>query len=64
MIGTIIIAVIGYGTAVLLGVVGIAGVHLGIQKKMDAGNTLFIAVVFFALAIAAAAITRALAGGW
>lgn len=64
MIGTIIIAVIGYGTAVLLGAVGIAGVRFGIQKKMDAGNALLGAVIFFGMAIAAAAITRAMAGGW
>lgn len=64
MIGTIIIAAIGYGTAVLLGAVGVAGVRFGIQKKMDAGSALFGAIIFFALAIGAAAVTRALAGGW
>lgn len=67
MIGTIIIAVIGYGLslACIAGMVACARIFFKSQKNdhdEDLGFKGFF--LFLVAALAAAAVTRALAGGW
>lgn len=64
MIGTIIIAVIGYGFSIFCGIVGVIGIRAGFKGKIEADQAFLGAFLFCLIAVALAFGTRALAGGW
>lgn len=64
MIGTIIIAIVGYGFSIFCAFIGVFGMWSAFKGDMEADRAFFGALLFFLMASGLAFGTRLLAGGW